>query len=450
MVVMQLRWRFAIAFGFLMLLGDASTTSAVSSFSTGWTQIPNTNLRSVCPPDNFGGSDYTFTSQCNGVIDAWNGGVLDTARNRLIIWGGGHTDYSGNEVYSLDLNTLQLSRLTDPGLPVATACPESLVNGTQPNSRHTYGGIAYMPNVDKMFVFGGSLATCGNSSVGTWLFNFATNQWEARSPSGPVPNGDYGIVSAYDPNTGKVFLHDNTNLFTYSPATNSYQQLTNNSTNIDIHLTATLDPKRKKFVILGGTQAWIYDISGSTFTRQALSTTGGSTIINSDYPGLAYDPQQDRIVAWSGGNTVYELNLDTNTWSSASFSGGPASGVRGVFGHWQYSPASGVYVTINSADANASVLNLGSSPPSFDFSLSNGGNQTVVQGQSGSNTITATLVSGTSQSVSFSASGLPTGAVLSLPHQSGVEHLDVVYKRKHRQGDDPPANGSDRFELRRR
>src|SRR5207244_1879090 len=49
-------------------------------------------------------------------------------------------------------------------------------------------------------------------------------------------------------------------------------------------------------------------------------------------------------------------------------------------------------------------------PPSFDFSLANGGNQTVVQGQSVSSTITATLVSGTPQPVSFSPSGLPTGA----------------------------------------
>src|SRR3989441_108349 len=49
-------------------------------------------------------------------------------------------------------------------------------------------------------------------------------------------------------------------------------------------------------------------------------------------------------------------------------------------------------------------------PPSFDFSLANGGNQTVVQGQSVSSRITATLVSGTPQPVSFSASGLPTGA----------------------------------------
>src|SRR5437660_6384576 len=56
------------------------------------------------------------------------------------------------------------------------------------------------------------------------------------------------------------------------------------------------------------------------------------------------------------------------------------------------------------------TVNVNAPPPPFDFSLANGGNKTVVQGQSVSNTITSTLVSGTSQPVSFSASGLPTGA----------------------------------------
>jgi hypothetical protein len=46
----------------------------------------------------------------------------------------------------------------------------------------------------------------------------------------------------------------------------------------------------------------------------------------------------------------------------------------------------------------------------FDYTLSNSGNISISQGSSGSNTITATLVSGNSQSVSFSASGLPAGA----------------------------------------
>ena len=46
---------------------------------------------------------------------------------------------------------------------------------------------------------------------------------------------------------------------------------------------------------------------------------------------------------------------------------------------------------------------------SFDFTMSNSGNVTVSQGSNGSNTITVTLAAGSTQSVSLSASGLPTG-----------------------------------------
>src|SRR5262245_27892947 len=46
----------------------------------------------------------------------------------------------------------------------------------------------------------------------------------------------------------------------------------------------------------------------------------------------------------------------------------------------------------------------------FDFSVSNDGNKSVTQGQSAASTITATLISETSQGVTFSAAGLPTGA----------------------------------------
>jgi|GEM_PF-6990683 len=52
-------------------------------------------------------------------------------------------------------------------------------------------------------------------------------------------------------------------------------------------------------------------------------------------------------------------------------------------------------------------------PPSFDFSLSNQGDQSVIQGNSVNNVINATLVSGTSQSVSYSVSGLPAGVTSS-------------------------------------
>jgi hypothetical protein len=58
--------------------------------------------------------------------------------------------------------------------------------------------------------------------------------------------------------------------------------------------------------------------------------------------------------------------------------------------------------------SHTTIFTLTVSTP-FDFSLSNGGNRTVTQGQSVLNTVSAALVSGASQSVSFSASGLPAG-----------------------------------------
>src|SRR5437867_5587575 len=48
-------------------------------------------------------------------------------------------------------------------------------------------------------------------------------------------------------------------------------------------------------------------------------------------------------------------------------------------------------------------------PAAVDFSVSNGGSNTVTQGASVANSISAALVSGTAQAVSFSASGLPSG-----------------------------------------
>jgi len=55
----------------------------------------------------------------------------------------------------------------------------------------------------------------------------------------------------------------------------------------------------------------------------------------------------------------------------------------------------------------------------FGLSLSNSGGITVAQGSSSSNTITVTLLSGTIQTVSLTASGLPSGASASFSPSSG-------------------------------
>jgi hypothetical protein len=326
----------------------------------GWYEIPNTRIRPSCPTDP---TIQGFIG-CKGVTAAWNSGWFDTRRNRLMVWGGGHGDYYGNEIYALDLNTLSMKRLTDPGLPAApsSTCIAAIAGGTQPNSRHTYDGLTYMANVDKLFVFGGCVSCGAGGFLGdTWTFDLPTLKWERRYPSGTGPRaGVPGQVVAYDPNTGKVFIHDRYNLFSYDPTTNSYQKLSAEQP-IDYHLTAVVDPVRKKLVMIGYGQQWVYDIApGSSYVQQPLNSTGGTALVSSLYPGLAYDPVSDRIVAWNGGNTVYSLDMNTRVWTPITYAGGPgAANVNGTYKRWSYSPAAGGFVVVNSIDANAWFFRVG-------------------------------------------------------------------------------------------
>jgi len=333
--------------------------SALSSFAAipttaGWYQIPNTAINNVCACTH-GFSQVCGATGCGGIF-AWGSGVFDTKRNRHIFWGGGHNDYYGNEIYSLNLDALTMTRITDPTIPVASGCTYNLTGNT-PNSRHTYDHIAYAANVDKLFSFAGSIS-CPTSGVfqDTWLFNFATMKWEYPAPSGTKPRAGEGMVSAYDPNTGKVFFQDLTYLFAYNPVTNAWERFDGSASNgVDYHLCATVDPKRKKFVMIGSGQCYVYDISAtSTYAFQTLSTTGGSGIVGSSMPGIAYDPVRDRIVGWNGGNTVYSLNMDTKQWTSDTYTGGPGSAnTVGIYGRWDYSPALDCFVLVNTTAQNA-------------------------------------------------------------------------------------------------
>ena len=67
----------------------------------GWHELPNTDLESVCACGN--GFDYACGNTWGGIF-AWSSGDFDATRNRLLMWGGGHGDYYGNELYALDLN----------------------------------------------------------------------------------------------------------------------------------------------------------------------------------------------------------------------------------------------------------------------------------------------------------------------------------------------------------
>ena len=107
-----------------MILACVASTAIAGSPALGWQEIPNTRIRPLCPLPNADPGEFGV---CQSVTGAWSGGAFDSQRNRLYILGGGHADYAGNEVYMLDVNLLQLSRLNEPSFPVRDGC----VDGTQ-------------------------------------------------------------------------------------------------------------------------------------------------------------------------------------------------------------------------------------------------------------------------------------------------------------------------------
>src|SRR5436190_2252829 len=86
--------------------GPAPTS--IANLAAGqWLELPNTKISSVLPnPLPKGYAPY--------LVEAWNGGTVDTNRSRLLVWGGGHSDYWGNEMYAVDLATLSIKRIVDP------------------------------------------------------------------------------------------------------------------------------------------------------------------------------------------------------------------------------------------------------------------------------------------------------------------------------------------------
>lgn len=341
----------------------------------GWHEIQNTKLSAVCleQPVLLGAEG------CSAILADWNGGIADTMRNRLLFWGGGHAGYAGNEVYALDLNRQILVRLTDASLPPMT-CVAALANPIGPNSRHTYNGLAYMADVDQMFVFGGSayrgsdmcqpgpdpeFVRYGGQMSDTWTLDLSSLQWKRRDPTNGKerPARDYpslgeGIVSDYDPVTAKVYVGDTASWYSYDVKTNTYTLLNHYAT-FSYLMTGVIDPERRLLVLFGGGQARAFDLRRNALLNWDETTQGCDAIRNINYPGLAYDPIQKKIVGWAGGNTVYLFDPTSKNCAPVEFPGGPGKQQsNGTFGRFRYFPSLGVFALVNDWQQNAFVLRL--------------------------------------------------------------------------------------------
>ena len=336
--------------GLVFVLTQAATGESghLPSLAPGqWYQVPNSRLDAVLPdplPDVAAGGP-------EAIMDAWSGGVYDTRRDQLVVTGGGHATYGGNEVYAFELATLRWRRLTDPSPHISRNTVEAFPDGT-PASRHTFDGMEYLPDRDVLWRYGGVLWTDGRSTSATWEFALATGQW--RKLAG-APERAVTPVTGYDPVTRQVFARWLSNWGVYDPAANRWTLL-DDALWLEYQVSGVLDPVARKMLLLGDGKAELFDLTTGRF--QPFVGSGCSSLIAAGGPGLEYDPVTGLVAAWIGGRGVWTIDLTTNTCQLHTAAGavtptGPAGG--GSYGRFRYVPSHDLFIVVSGIHQNVFV-----------------------------------------------------------------------------------------------
>jgi hypothetical protein len=255
-----------------------------------WTEVPNSVI-SASPVFQPGA-----TSDGNGFF-AFSGGTLKESGSELIEFGGGHSDYWGNDGYAIRLqdNAPAWRRLCDR-TPLAQVTQDVAYNVSdgRPTSRHTYHFIHHIAAFDTV-VF----PVCANvwfntpSFAVTDGFSMASGTYfpagTYASPPAPILNSLGGNGCVKTP-TGTIYIHGgNGNFYRWVPTAGSpngapgvWTDMGNKSSWVNEE-PFLFDPGRNIIVRLGNTNngrtAGIYDLNNNA-TFSGFTLSGDATAIS--------------------------------------------------------------------------------------------------------------------------------------------------------------------------
>ena len=320
---------------------------------------------------------------------AWSGGTFDTTRNRLLIFGGGHGDYGGQEIYAFDIETLTWSIVAEPEEYSAldpncdnTEYPLRTLNNF-PKSQHSYDYVEYLAPLDSLVFTSGGVGY-GNCFGGTELarYSFVADQWTFEDD--PKLSGGTGAASAVDPSTDIWWIvGSNGHLTTYNPHTGEWKRGPyDNLMSLDSNKKAVIDSARNLFILFHGGYngqgrgVYTFPLNEDVETYTPSLQTSQKTITGVEprygRAGIAYDPVSGKIIAWDGGNTVFLLDTEIWEWTTAEASGVtmPAdTNSTGTFGRFQYVESLDKFILVNTVSQNVFFLDLRPNEVTTSFDL---------------------------------------------------------------------------------
>ncbi|WP_179954215.1 right-handed parallel beta-helix repeat-containing protein [Denitrobaculum tricleocarpae] len=328
------------------------------------------------------------------VVKTWNGATFDGR-----FWyfhGGGHRDYSGNEVYAFDFVDLSWSRLTEPS-PFVYKNPETGA-WDAPKSKqhpcprvpdldgdgkfdapvpgHTYDTIVYSPKTESIFVWP-QVAFCiggqGRSGAPLWEFDIKTKTWTGHSPELTQKMAGYRTAEL-DPATGNIILVSRSRLWVLDVERREYSSVRKvRKTGTDG--TAIIDPVRRLFVLSDRAGVRSAKLGDGLRISELQNETKRPAF--SQNAGPAYNSRDKNLVYWSGDRRIFTLDPVTNEWTLYENHGGPAPQRSRPYSKFIYLEHLDVFAAYGTANKGIWLYRLPAEPPPVDpnrvVSTCNGG-----------------------------------------------------------------------------
>lgn len=288
----------------------------------------------------------------HSAVSAWNYGTW----GELLTWGGGHTDYAGNEVYAFDIYSSTWSRLTD----ASTASGGSESAGTfgdgEPRPGHSYDLLEWSPTDSTMFYIAqAGIYSSGNSYDNMWEFHRPTLTWtKVADINGTPTQGGYCgydeenevIYTLGQLNWGETYENDHLSI----DRSNSYSEALINADDSDLIYN---DGMNGTFYL---DTIWVVgdgDLVAIT-TGGSKSVKSGSHTVKSDqgpgwdiapFDGLWLRTNHNYLIGYDSNNSaddVYRYNTSDNSWATITMTAGAGTsvtnvseGIRGLFGYYE-------------------------------------------------------------------------------------------------------------------
>ncbi len=332
---------------------QANVNSFSASFAVGSSAVPSSGL-----------------SNPGRVVVAWSSFAWDSTRGNLLLFGGGHYNYLGNEMYVFSGSTGLWSR---GSLPSGVYSPDYMVtDNSAPQSAHTYDNNLFLPINDRFMTFGGATHPYGGifrapiggavTRTGPWMWNpnlADANKVGGSTGSGFDPSVGGGLMwsdrrlfqsgatlashingtTAYRTEGGRdvVYVTADANqsglpsLFRYAVGnlangeSDQIEWIGRTTSVAAFEGAGTIDTARNLFVrttgvVTNANDLLVWKLTGASSTSVVvefgvdLVKEDGSPLSLATGVGLDYDEILDQYVAWDGtqGGTVYVFRAETD------------------------------------------------------------------------------------------------------------------------------------------